>query len=165
MTTSTDFISIFSTLSHLPRHEFDRIAARLREENLIPVGARGIHAPELSPRDAAMLFTTMAGSYRPKDALRVAEAYAKLKSQDGSENFLEVLGRLFAHPDQAEKVKLLRICRNITDAAIEFDDGTSKRFEGNSNPLFRLEALIEGALFHQLAICIQPGARGPYSIK
>ena len=164
MTTSTDFITTFCSLSHLPRHEFDRIAMELRKRQLIPTGGRGLHAPDLKPKDAALLLTAMLAPYRPKDMMRALKAYRNLKNQDSS--FLELLEKLFHDPELAYGVKSIRLSKNLARAEIVFNDGTSKVFcDDNADPLFRIEAKVGGALFHHLVLSIQPGSKGPYWLK
>jgi len=163
MTSSSEFVSDFSLFARLPRHEMDRIAATLRSAKVIPVGGRGLNAVNIGAKGVAILLTCLMGSYRPKDALKVANAFSSLKSTDVPQGFVEYLAELFENPELAQTVAHLEVSRVRPYAKLTFDDGKEIVFDDGEWRAFDVIAKLDGAVFHQLTLKMQPRSRGVWS--
>lgn len=166
--TSSEFVSRFSMLTSCSRHELDRIAGYLRETRLIPVGARGLNAPDLQPDDAANLFIGLIASARPKDAKEAVPKYSSLKANDkcasfpfkfDGDTFGQAVDEIFGDPSLAYLVEKIEVCRIRPEAIIrlkvnhkEYDYVYELEQSNQDKPFMRNFIIIDGAVIHQLCL-------------
>jgi hypothetical protein len=166
--TSSDFVSRFAMLTSCSRHELDRIAGYLRKARLIPVGARGLNAPDLQPHDAANLFIGLVASARPKDAVQVVPRYSALKADDkctsfpfqfDGDTFGQAVEEIFGTASLAYKVEKVELCRIRPEATIrlkvndkEYGYVYETEQANRDRPYIRNFIIIDGAVIHQLCL-------------
>jgi len=102
--------------------------SHLRKSGLLPKGGRGIYAPSISCRDAAVMLLGLSATRIARDAAKGVKEYgdlvpvnAKNTSLEEFNTLLDALEFLIANPETASNVVQIRIFHNAPIAEIEFE--------------------------------------------
>ncbi len=97
----------------------------LRALDLLPTGGRGPHAPNISPEHAAYMLLGLGSASVAADAGRAAKRYASFVNPAAPKagTLLIYLTDLLSHPDAANKIEEVRMCRTHPWVMIVAADG------------------------------------------
>lgn len=141
--------------------EIDQRTRRLRELGELPVGGRGLNAPEITPRHAAMILIALAAADSAPRTAQVVRDYPSLRSGEGAAGgqFLDALVEILSAPATAETVRDVRVCRSEASATITMINGDQLHYRdpqvnGTANPGGYVEAVLTGELLHNIAVSL-----------
>jgi hypothetical protein len=137
----------------------------LRALDLLPTGGRGPHAPNISPEHAAYMLLGLGSASVAADAGRAAKRYASFVNPAAPKagTLLIYLTDLLSHPDAANKIEEVRMCRTHPWVMIVAADGQrviyrppNEKHTGTKDYMTggREEYVIGAGLLHQIAIDI-----------
>lgn len=166
MPTSSYFIDKYALLTGVPRTALTKYGHIMRDSGLLP--SRG----EMTPADLARLIIALLSSQNPRDVLINLPQYWSLVPVDDKpfmgyepQPFGAVLETILAHPEPTFEVNEIKVCRNFPEARVIYtladtqyhikfkepvDPDLSR--EAVSEPLFRLDATLNGGIIQQFAI-------------
>jgi hypothetical protein len=144
----------------------DGITRKLRECGRLPTGGRGINAPIIGPREAAIILIAVAGSPKANEAdTRVAKLEPLLSGgRVGARTLLEAVTSLLADPMHLEGLTEVRIARTRRRAAFIFRDGDVEEFH-TAKPdartdRFSVDGIMTAPLLELVVRAIRDGANG-----
>lgn len=162
-----EFESSLIGLSPWRPSEIDQRTRGLRDAGMLPVGGRGLNAPDIEPQHAAAILLSLAASDRAPDAVDAARTRLEMvpvegKSPAATQNFATALAAILSDPDYKLKVKRVVVCRTWPEASIEYRGTHGKREFVTYRPAdfpkqgygfaARVDTTLDGGLLHQLAI-------------
>jgi len=109
--------------------EIDQRTRGLREAGLLPVGGRGLNAPDITSRHAALILISLAATNRAVQTADAARAYASMEPVNpdapfaGQTMFADALGAILNDPYLELEVSTVVICRTWQEAIIKFRRG------------------------------------------
>jgi hypothetical protein len=149
--------------------KIDGITRKLRECGRLPTGGRGINAPIIGPREAAIILIAVAGSPKANEAdTRVAKLEPLLSGgRVGARTLLEAVTSLMADSTYLESLTEVRIARTRRKAAFVFKDGKVEEFY-TANPnaradRFSVEGIMTAPLLELVVQAIRDDANGARS--
>lgn len=171
--TLSKFCESFSTLLSVNSLEVETRAKYLREAGMLPVGGRGLFAPEISEEDEAkIIFSIMStGIQRNAPQTTIQCSALKKDGKDYSSTLLEELTEILSSSEKAYNVEELVISRTFPKAVIKFTSGESFVFlpEGESSlhgqAPFEIFASLSGDILHQLTCESEFRAKYPNRLK
>jgi len=141
------------------------ITGKLREQGKLPKAGRGPHAPQIGPKEAALVLLAVAGSSRANESGQRIEKLERLalRSSDASADAEVSLVERFIHllddPDRAGNVEEARISRTIGRATIIYRNGAFEEFTGprtyNLDEKFRAVGELPGGLLKRVATLLK----------
>lgn len=106
--------------------QIDQAFRRLREARRLPRGARGVYAPSLTPRQAALGLVGAVASAFPSEASVAVALYSNCISAGDGARFYDALGAVLADP--ASGVRSVRLWVGSPFAEIVHADGSTEAF-------------------------------------
>jgi len=147
--------------------EIDQRMRGLREAGLLPVGGRGLNAPDIEPEHAAAILVSLAATERAADAAEAVRAYSAMLLVAGKRfgetpSFGESLAAILGDSADELKVEEVVVCRTWPEAVVKFR-GPRRRLETavyrpeRSPPQgygfgARVDTTLMGGLLQQIAI-------------
>ncbi|MEA1015576.1 hypothetical protein [Sphingosinicella sp. LY1275] len=150
-----------------PASFLDTVTRSLRAEGRLPIGGRGVNAPDIGPDEAAWVMiglaaTDVAAQAALRFALQLELALPEGASPRHARNFVDAVQALLGSPETAWEVWEIRVGRSHNFSQIVYRDGHVEPFVLPNVPLskatsvgsmaFRSEGIISGGLLHQVAI-------------
>lgn len=146
-----------------PADLFSRMR-ELRNSRMLPVGGRGINAPEIDAEDAATILIASAGSLKATEAPDAVRRFAPLVEHGTAAEITlgEALTSILGNPELARLVDSVRFNLSHTTAEIMFDGGRVRYFfpagvdvrgkpEAYGKSGLSDHCVIGGGLVHQVA--------------
>jgi len=144
-------------LAGISKHTIDRIGVNLNKGGLISAGGRGRHAPSMGPEDLKNIILAMLGAEKTSKVFLAVLSLHALKSAN-SDLFGDVLLDICSDPEEAEKVMMVSVLRNYSQATIYWKDETGSRVGRMQNfragaeqqPGMRVVASLQGSVINEL---------------
>src|SRR5579864_1870791 len=111
-------------LSHWEPSEIDRRTRTLRAEKMLPVGARGLNAPDIDAHHASLIILSLAASPHAPGSAQTARSYASLALVEGerfagASNFGDAFAAILGDHEDRLLSQSVIICRTPPEARIE----------------------------------------------
>lgn len=111
--------------------QLDHFGRALRAAGLLPLGGRGLAAPEITPQHAANMLIALAVAEKPGDAPNAVTSYSAMPMAEcdpaigatAAETFGQALLEILTHSTSGPNIYSVRICRSWPLAIIETDRG------------------------------------------
>jgi hypothetical protein len=156
-----------------PRSFLDTVTRALRSESKLPIGGRGVNAPDIGPAEAAWVMLGLAGTDIAAQAghaiFRLLELQLPRGEQPrfGERRFVDAVQIILHDPDRAAEVSEIRVGRSHALSQIIYRDGAIERYvlanvassEAASVGAmkFRSEGVLTGELLQAVALAVLDG--------
>src|SRR5438045_3744774 len=168
-----EFESELSALSFWSPSEIDQCTRQLRQAGLLPIGGRGLNAPDITPEHAALILIGLAAARRAADVKAAVQTYASMPALGeaffGAETFARALTLMLSswRTLRSElKIKGVVVCTTWPEAAVHFWSGAGEEQTAvygeatveHPGPGMRADVTFSPATLSMLALMFQtPG--------
>lgn len=171
---SKDYERFLASRTPFSVGEIDQRTRLLRAARMVPTGARGTNAPDISAEHAATVVISLAASDRVADAVQAVLAYAPLKpASDGQfegfagETFADALTAILEDYEARYRITEVVVCRSWPMARISTRaaEGEIKDYVYGVAPAdvrtdtVRVETRLSGSFLRDLANKLHHGLR------
>src|SRR5689334_1814244 len=94
--------------------EIDQRTRALREIGALPIGGRGLNAPDITAEHAAMILIALASTERAGDAREATQVYASMADESGR-TFAAALTAALSDPLDKLHLERVTVCRTIPE--------------------------------------------------
>ena len=122
-----EFERELSSLSFWSESEIAQCTRYLRGAGLLPIGGRGLNAPDIEPKHAALILIGLAAARRAADVDKAVEIYGSMppvgEAFAGAATFAEALASILASWRSFRKtvrITAVVICSSWPEAAVRF---------------------------------------------
>lgn len=145
-----------------PASFLDTVTRVLRSESRLPLGGRGVNAPDIGPDEAAWVMVGLAATDVAAQAgygfhrQLGLELYGNEQPRH-AKHFVDAVQVILGSADWASEVAEVRVGRSYPLSQIIYADGHVERFTERGERAFgtasfRSEGVLAGGLLHQVAI-------------